>query len=740
MPQYKTGTVNVTNNSPTIIGQGTFWLTNVQIGNSFKVKDINTVYTINSVDSDIQITLSTNYNEVTNEGLEYQIVVDFTPNYDIPEIYAGDVDWPYHLTQALRIIDSNLGKTGLQGLTGQTGLQGPQGVTGPTGPLSQTGSTGPQGVTGLQGVTGTTGNIGPQGVTGTIGTTGQTGLQGTTGIAGQTGPQGSQGLQGLTGPQGMTGRTGLQGIQGTTGNTGLQGPKGDTGPQGIQGSTGRTGAQGVVGDPGPPGEKGVTGIQGVTGSTGPQGVTGSTGPQGIQGVTGPTGPPAGDASEANKGIAELATVAEAIAGTDTSRITTPAGVAAAAAILKNPLTFAQGVNLTAGTSTTNISVADNNSLDMGTNSFTLVFKGSLPDWSPVSDTTLLSKYFDAAARIRFIVAGSVYKLRLYVNDKDWTSSVAQTFTNGTVHEVAVVVTVGAVNTTADFYADGVALGTQQTATNWAGNASTNTSFNVLGLTTSRMAGVAQQALLFNCALTAAEVLDLYRNGINFKHKWGSQTAQTSGTLIIGKEYIIDNWITDDDFTNVGGANVDGTVFVATGTTPTKWTNSSSLRPSGATLALEGEGIQRDGWKDSSTNGNNASYPTSGYSFLRPIRTDSAEGLLSVTNVSLAADADTTIYTVPVGKRLALTKAILVVGADAGTSVISIGADGAETNWLPNNTLSALDAANDAAILVPVPNTTPTLIKSYAGGTVIQAKVSSQAGGATNSLSLFGYLY
>ena len=161
---------------------------------------------------------------------------------------------------------------------------------------------------------------------------------------------------------------------------------------------------------------------------------------------------------------------------------------------------------------------------------------------------------------------------------------------------------------------------------------------------------------------------------------------------------------------------------------------------GATLALESEGIQRDAWKDSSTNGLNASYPASGYSFLRPIRTDSAEGLLSVTNVSLAADADTTLYTVPTGKRLVLTKAILVVGADAGTSVISIGADGAETDWLPNNTLSALDAANDAAILVPVPNTTPTLIKSYAAGTVIQAKVSSHAGGATNSLSLFGYLY
>jgi len=115
-------------------------------------------------------------------------------------------------------------------------------------------------------------------------------------------------------------------------------------------------------------------------------------------------------------------------------------------------------------------------------------------------------------------------------------------------------------------------------------------------------------------------------------------------------------------------------------------------------------------------------------------------LLSATTVSLAADADTTLYTVPVGKRCILHSAILVAGADAGTTVISIGADGAETNFIPNNTLSGVNAQYDAAILMPVPNTTPTLTKSYAAGTVIQAKVSSQAGGATNTLYLYGMLY
>ena len=115
-------------------------------------------------------------------------------------------------------------------------------------------------------------------------------------------------------------------------------------------------------------------------------------------------------------------------------------------------------------------------------------------------------------------------------------------------------------------------------------------------------------------------------------------------------------------------------------------------------------------------------------------------LLSTTTVALNADADTAIYTVPTGKRCLLHHAILVAGADAGTTVFSIGSNGAETDFIPNNTLSNLDAAYDAVILMPVPNTTPTKTKSYAAGTVIDAKVSSQAGGATNTLYLFGTLY
>jgi hypothetical protein len=54
-------------------------------------------------------------------------------------------------------------------------------------------------------------------------------------------------------------------------------------------------------------------------------------------------------------------------------------------------------------------------------------------------------------------------------------------------------------------------------------------------------------------------------------------TQNSGTLSIGTTYSIIFYVTGDDFTNVGGTNVTGAVFVATDTTPTVWTNQSELQ-------------------------------------------------------------------------------------------------------------------------------------------------------------------
>jgi hypothetical protein len=116
-------------------------------------------------------------------------------------------------------------------------------------------------------------------------------------------------------------------------------------------------------------------------------------------------------------------------------------------------------------------------------------------------------------------------------------------------------------------------------------------------------------------------------------------------------------------------------------------------------------------------------------------------LLSTTTVDFDADGDTAIYTVPVGKRCVGDNSKVIAAGDAGaTTTLSIGQDGAETDFIPANTLSNLDAANDVVILRPIPNTTPLKNKSYAAGTVIEAQVANHSGVAGNTVMFFGTLY
>lgn len=52
---------------------------------------------------------------------------------------------------------------------------------------------------------------------------------------------------------------------------------------------------------------------------------------------------------------------------------------------------------------------------------------------------------------------------------------------------------------------------------------------------------------------------------------------TGGTLVVGQQYYIQNYVSSDNFTNVGASsNATNISFVATNTTPTTWTNGSTL--------------------------------------------------------------------------------------------------------------------------------------------------------------------
>lgn len=121
--------------------------------------------------------------------------------------------------------------------------------------------------------------------------------------------------------------------------------------------------------------------------------------------------------------------------------------------------------------------------------------------------------------------------------------------------------------------------------------------------------------------------------------------------------------------------------------------------------------------------------------------ETASALLSSTTIAFNSNADTTLFIVPAGKRCILSHAIVVAGGDAGANTtLSIGQNAATTDFVPNNTLSNLDAEFDTVILKPIPNTTPLKNKSYAETTVIEGTVASQTGAAGNTVYLYGTLY
>lgn len=334
------------------------------------------------------------------------------------------------------------------------------------------------------------------------------------------------------------------------------------------------------------------------------------------------------ASTTVTGISELATTDETITGTDTARTTTPAGVAGAMAVQTNPKAMAQGIHMTyVASGSTGIAVADDNDIDVGTSNYTLGIRLSVPDWTPSNIAYLLVK--QGTGPIGYYLSIDTSGTFTFVHDLrgrgganiGYTSTISNTFVNGTEHEVTAVVTreTASVAGSVYFYVDGNQFGDAIPITAGVPLSLDNDSpLYISGDVSRRVDSINKSAHTFNRALSASEVLDLYRNGIAFADKWGSQTEQTSGTLTAGKRYRINNWITDDDFTNVGGTNEDGNEFIATGTTPTKWTNSSTVVPAGATLDLEPEGIQPapGQWLDSSSNKLHAMQPATGSSLIR----------------------------------------------------------------------------------------------------------------------------
>ncbi len=90
MAWYKTGTVSVTNGSPTVTGTLTEFLTHCKVGDIFTI-DKARIYEIQSVDSDTQVTLSESYAGSTNAASAYYIIPNFTNSLNA-EVVARVID------------------------------------------------------------------------------------------------------------------------------------------------------------------------------------------------------------------------------------------------------------------------------------------------------------------------------------------------------------------------------------------------------------------------------------------------------------------------------------------------------------------------------------------------------------------------------------------------------------------------------------------------------------------------
>lgn len=108
MAQYTRGKVSVTAGTDVVTGADTRWYNQIKVGDLFKTRDTPLSYTVAAVVSDTEIRLERAWQGETVASAEYQIIRDFTLNHGFQEIYPGDKDWSFSMTQNLRRIDKLL--------------------------------------------------------------------------------------------------------------------------------------------------------------------------------------------------------------------------------------------------------------------------------------------------------------------------------------------------------------------------------------------------------------------------------------------------------------------------------------------------------------------------------------------------------------------------------------------------------------------------------------------------------
>jgi hypothetical protein len=115
-------------------------------------------------------------------------------------------------------------------------------------------------------------------------------------------------------------------------------------------------------------------------------------------------------------------------------------------------------------------------------------------------------------------------------------------------------------------------------------------------------------------------------------------------------------------------------------------------------------------------------------------------IMETTTVAHNAAAQTTLYTVPPGKRFIPDHVKIIAAGDEAATDITLGQVGALTDFMNTTQLDNLDAQYDMVKVQPIPADPPVKQKSYAAGTVFQVDVTAANGNAGNTYILYGTLY
>jgi hypothetical protein len=195
--------------------------------------------------------------------------------------------------------------------------------------------------------------------------------------------------------------------------------------------------------------------------------------------------------------------------------------------------ISQAINMTAASSGSNgIKVLNDDNINFGTGDFTLVWKGSLPDWSGTvrfmtsreSPTEMIQAPYCNGGILSFYVASGGTAI-----SELGTENIALADNESALITMAYTRESASQDGYVRYYVNDSLFDTITISAGTPIDISFNAALEICGYNGARYASTTQAAILYNRALDADDVAYLYKNGIHPADMWGSQTELNTGT-------------------------------------------------------------------------------------------------------------------------------------------------------------------------------------------------------------------